>query len=205
MIMNRPVIAYHLLLTNYGFWLPNDPRGSWSAFVRAFELYRAAGSATKINSKHSVAGKPHDHQARRATKAALTRPPVVWNGRQAREVARGFADYATKNGRDVFAMAVMPDHALLVVGRSDLPIEKMANHLKARATSFLQTAGLHPFTGVKLKNGRHPTPWARHAWSVFLDTPAAVRSAIRYVEDNPVRAGLRRQRWSCVRRWEPDD
>jgi hypothetical protein len=23
------VIAYHVIITNYGFWLPNDPRGSW--------------------------------------------------------------------------------------------------------------------------------------------------------------------------------
>ena len=24
------VIAQHLVFTTYGFWLPNDPRGSWS-------------------------------------------------------------------------------------------------------------------------------------------------------------------------------
>ena len=36
------VLAYHLILTNYGFWLPNDPRGSWSEFVRAWELHEVA-------------------------------------------------------------------------------------------------------------------------------------------------------------------
>jgi len=27
------VLGTHLILTAYGFWLPNDPRGSWSDFV----------------------------------------------------------------------------------------------------------------------------------------------------------------------------
>jgi len=29
------VIGFHVILTAYGFWLPNDPRGSWSEFVGA--------------------------------------------------------------------------------------------------------------------------------------------------------------------------
>lgn len=36
--MPQPVIAYHLILTAYGFWLPNDPRGSGSETVRAGQL-----------------------------------------------------------------------------------------------------------------------------------------------------------------------
>ncbi len=39
--------ANHLIFTAYGFWLPNDPRGSWSNYVRAYELYQA-GPATKL-------------------------------------------------------------------------------------------------------------------------------------------------------------
>jgi len=26
------VLAYRAILSMYGFWLPNDPRGSWSEF-----------------------------------------------------------------------------------------------------------------------------------------------------------------------------
>jgi len=32
--------AYHAIFTAYGFWLPNDPRGSWSDFVGSWELFR---------------------------------------------------------------------------------------------------------------------------------------------------------------------
>ena len=32
--MNNPlVIAYHLIWTAYGWWLPNDPRGSGSVTI----------------------------------------------------------------------------------------------------------------------------------------------------------------------------
>jgi len=34
--MPRPlVIAYHVVWTAYGFWLPNDPRGSVSRVIRS--------------------------------------------------------------------------------------------------------------------------------------------------------------------------
>ena len=34
------VYAYHVIISAYGFWLPNDPRGSWSDMVRKYELLR---------------------------------------------------------------------------------------------------------------------------------------------------------------------
>jgi hypothetical protein len=55
------VIAYHVIVTNYGFWLPNDPRGSWSDFVRSWKLFLAAGPATKTDTRRSVANKGHDY------------------------------------------------------------------------------------------------------------------------------------------------
>lgn len=32
-------LGSHIILSAYGFWLPNDPRGPWSDFVGAYELY----------------------------------------------------------------------------------------------------------------------------------------------------------------------
>jgi len=194
--MMPPVLAYHLVLTCYGFWLPNDPRGSWSDFVRAFELYRVGGPTTRVKTKRSQAHASHDLEARAAMKAALARPPVVWTGEQGRVVARGFADYATKNNRRVYAAAVMPDHAHLVVARDTaISTERLGDLFKGRATSFLNRAGVHPFADRPYREGRLPSPWARKAWSVFLDSPADVARAVRYVEANPVQAGLRPQRY----------
>jgi REP element-mobilizing transposase RayT len=196
------VIAYHLILAAYGFWLPNDPRGSWSDFVRSFELYRTAGPATKVNTKASRAQHPHDHAVRLAAKAELKHEPVLFTGKQAREVALGFEDYIVKNERQVLACAIMPDHAHLVIARCDKPIETIAEQLKARATMFLKRADLHPFgppDASHAEAGRLPTPWARKSWSVFLRDAEAILRAIQYVQQNPIKAGYKPQPYNWVK------
>ena len=42
---------------------------------------------------------------------------------------------------------------------------------------------------------RVPKCWGRGEWKVFLD-PEDVTRAIQYVEDNPVKEGKKRQKWS---------
>jgi hypothetical protein len=81
------ILAYHVVFSTYGFWLPNDPRGSWSDFVAAWELFRY-GPATKTDERRSVAAKPHDHRVRMEAKSALKYPPVEFNGEQARRRTR---------------------------------------------------------------------------------------------------------------------
>src|SRR5579864_6353172 len=98
----RRVIAYHLIITTYGFWLPNDPRGSWSDFVGAWELLRF-GPATKTVARRSAAHDPHDVKLRLEAKKYLARKPVEFTGLQARAVARGFGDYCRRSGCVVFA------------------------------------------------------------------------------------------------------
>lgn len=78
------VIAYHTIITAYGFWLPNDPRGSWSDYVRSWEL-RRFGPATKVETRRSVARRPHDRLRRLAAKQALKYPVVHFTGVQARD------------------------------------------------------------------------------------------------------------------------
>ena len=77
------VIGYHVILSMYGFWLPNDPRGSWSDFVGSWELFRYGGGATKVNDRRSHAWDEHDRQFRREMKQHLKSPPVVLTGSQA--------------------------------------------------------------------------------------------------------------------------
>lgn len=69
------VLAYHLIVTAYGFWLPNDPRGSWSDFVRSWELFWY-GASSKVTTRASLAKRDHDRDLRRAQKSALRYDPV---------------------------------------------------------------------------------------------------------------------------------
>ncbi len=191
----RGVIATHVVWTTYGFWLPNDPRGSGSSFVGSEALYRHGG-ATRVSTRRSVAGRLHDASARRAAKGALRFAPVRLTGEQARSVAAGLGEAAAESGYVVRACCVMPDHVHVVVDAHAKPGEAVRDHLKARATRRLTRDGVHPFGAMATPR----SPWARKGWVVFLDTPADVRRAVAYVEANPARSGLRSQRWSFVTR-----
>ena len=102
----------------------------------------------------------------------------------------------------VHACAIMPDHVHLVVGRFRLSIERTCEQLKGAATAQLNRDGIHPFADVHYCNGRTPTPWARKGWWVFLNSNSDIHRSIRYVDKNPVHAGLRPQRWSFVTPYE---
>lgn len=190
------IVGYHVIFGMYGFWLPNDPRGSWSDFVGAWELFRY-GAATTTTERRSVAYKPHDRARRLAAKEALQRPPVILNGLQARAVGTGFANYFARSKCSVWACAILPDHVHLVVSRPGMDAEQLVIQLKGSATESLKEQELHPFGGMKDKQGRTPKCFARGEWKVYLDPPDLPR-AVSYVEHNPEKEGKPRQRWSFV-------
>ena len=189
------VLAYHLIISAYGFWLPNDPRGSWSDFIRSYELFLAGGPATKTDSRSSVAGSAHDVKAREAAKAALKYPPVRYSGLQAQAIGVGCGKAVAEYGYTIHAAAILPDHAHFVVARHGRTIEQIRDHLKSRATRELNDRGLNPMS----RYPKNPSPWARKGWHVFLNSADDIERAIRYVRMNPVKAGLPQQRWSWVR------
>src|SRR5215471_4556495 len=124
------IVGYHVTFSTYGFWLPNDPRGSWSTFVGSWELFRY-GKATKTNERQSLAYRSHDRTQRLAAKSALKRPPVQFTGIQALAVATGFHEYIRKCKLPVWACAVLPDHVHLVTGVPHIDIEQIVIQLKA--------------------------------------------------------------------------
>src|SRR6185312_2786246 len=195
------IAAYHVIFGAYGFWLPNDPRGSWSEFVGSWELFRY-GPATKTNETRSVALADHDVGNRLAAKQALKHPPVIFTGIQARAIARGFAEYVTHSGLIVWACAILPDHIHLVLARFRLDVEQVVIQLKGAATERLLAERLHPFGELRQADGRLPKCFARGEWSVFLDQPEDIPRSIVYVEDNPDKEGKKRQQWQFVTPFE---
>jgi REP element-mobilizing transposase RayT len=194
------VLAHHLLISAYGFWLPNDPRGSWSDFVRAWELARY-GEATKVTTRASVASKPHDRKLRLAARQALKYPAVTFTGVQARSIGQGFGRYLERSGVVVWACAILPSHIHLVVRRHRYGAETMMQQFKGNATMQLNRDGLHPLAEFAEEDKPAPSPWGEHGWKVFLDNDADIRRAIKYVEDNPLKEGKPRQHWAFVTRF----
>jgi REP element-mobilizing transposase RayT len=183
------VLAFHVMFGAYGFWLPNDPRGSWSDFVASFELDRA-GPATKVTTRQSLAGQPHDHHLRLEAKKHLKFPPVPLDGLQARAVGEGFKQALEEGSYLLHACTILPEHVHLVIGRHARRFGQIVGHLKARATQRLFAENLWA-------DQQRPV-WAERFWKVFLDTPPAVQRAIEYVEQNPLKEGKPRQRWTFV-------
>ena len=188
------ILGSHVIFSAYGFWLPNDPRGSWSDFVGSWELFRY-GRATRIDARHSVAHVEHDQSLRQAAKRALKYPPVQFSGIQAHAVSHGFAEYARKSKLLIWACAIMPDHVHIVLGRHRLSVEQLVIQLKGEATDRLNEEGIHPFP---VPFGKQPKCLARGEWKVYLDCEDDIFHAICYVEENPTKEGLRRQRWKFV-------
>jgi REP element-mobilizing transposase RayT len=190
------IAGYHVIFGAYGFWLPNDPRGSWSDFVGSWELFRY-GDATKTYDRRSAAHDTHDRAWRDAAKAELKYPAVQFTGEQARALARGFAEYLQTTNIIIWACAVLPDHIHLVIGNPGMLIEQLVIQMKGAATRQLEKEAIHPFGRFKAPGRRVPKCFARGEWKVYLDPDDLVR-AVRYVQDNPVKEGKRPQDWRFV-------
>jgi REP element-mobilizing transposase RayT len=183
-------VAHRVTFGAYGFWLPNDPRGSWSEYVFAPRL-RTFGPATKVHTRRSVACVSHDDRQRMTAKRALKYPAVVFNDAQIEAIARGFGTAVEETGLRAFACAVMPDHVHFVYAAHQRTNASLVAHLKSRATKRLNLERLHPLDGAA-------TPWAEGHWEVYLDTPEEVAEAIGYVDRNPTRVGRTAQHWPFV-------
>jgi REP element-mobilizing transposase RayT len=192
------LLGVHLCWGAYGFWLPNDPRGSGSEFVWSEELREFGEATTVLDRSRSVASMPHDRRQRLTAKKVLSRPAVQFTGVQARAIGRGFGWFADKYDLTVWACAILPEHVHLVVGPHHVHAHDLDRRLKAAGTAAMNAEGLHPFQFVPKPDGSLPKCWQRGCWAKFLYDEQAVRREIRYVEENPLKEGKPRQRWPFV-------
>jgi hypothetical protein len=94
----------------------------------------------------------------------------------------------------------MPEHIHLLIRRHrDLPeamIEAFQDDSRA-AILALNSLGLKSAArGID-----HPV-WGGPGWKVFLNTPFDMRRIVRYIENNPIKIGLPKQRWSFVKPYD---
>jgi REP element-mobilizing transposase RayT len=194
------IVGYHCIFSTYGFWLPNDPRGSWSQCVASWDLFRAGGPASKLNTRRSVAAaRLNQEQIQRRTLArnSLAHNPVILNGPQARAIGMAFSTVCALKSYRIHACAIMPQHVHLLVAHTTTDIRTVVGDYKRFATMELYRQSLHP-----AQNGAYSSApvWARGSWCVYLQ-PDEVPRVINYINHNPLRGGLPAQRWNCVTPW----
>jgi REP element-mobilizing transposase RayT len=188
----RPiVIAYHLIWTAYGTWLANDPRGSGSNAVQCSLL-------AELGDLHH--GRKNVQPARQVVREfyeraeACLRFPVIRYDAAGRElIALGIADAIAAHRYTCYACAIMPDHVHLIIRKHKYLAEDMIDHLQTASRLRLSDSPSLPYD--------HPI-WTQSGWKVFLDSPEHVWSVIRYIERNPMKAGLPKQHWPHVKPYD---
>ena len=181
------VIAHHLIFTAYGWWLPNDPRGSSSRTIKA-DLLDHLGELHHGRKRVQ----PASHEIRRFYNAAerwLRHDLLTFDPTARKFIADAFAATIAEHRYACYACAIMPDHVHVLVRKHKHPAEQMIATLQDASRLRLREADLRPTD--------HPI-WGGPGWKVFLDHPDEIRRTLRYIDENPPKHGLRGQRWSFV-------
>jgi REP element-mobilizing transposase RayT len=181
---NPLVIAHHLMWTLYGWWLPNDPRGSTSRSIRSDLVGELGALHLGRKAIQPAGGDLHDFYEQAAS--VLTHSLLSFAPNEFAAVAEAMGKSVVECGYTCYACAIMPDHVHLVIRKHRDPAEVMINRIQALTRERLISQGL--------REGPHPV-WTRGGWKVFLDHPDAVLRTVRYIEDNPMKMGLPRQAW----------
>ena len=186
------VIAHHLIWTAYGWWLPNDPRGSGSECVKS-DLLAELGEVHNGRKRVQPFGRELREFYEKA--APLLKHPLLKFDESARtEIAVAFGGEVAAQNYTCWACAVMPDHVHVLIRKHKHWAEEMAENLMRASRLRLIEQGHREHS--------HPTWIAGCGWKVFLDEPDEVRRTIRYIEQNPVKLRLPEQHWPFVREYD---
>jgi REP element-mobilizing transposase RayT len=191
--MPRPskILAHHLILSSYGFWLANDPRGSGSDELREQKF---ADLGDIHHGRKTI--QPTRTELRvfyqQATPRLDYRP--LWFGPREREmIGAAVHDVVERCGYTVWACAIGSNHAHVCVRYHRDKYETIWAKLTAQARTWL--------IAEKIVAPEHPV-WAERPYSVYLHSAEDIRRTIAYVEGNPSKEGLARQAWAFVRSYE---
>lgn len=188
---NPIVIAYHLIWTAYGWWLPNDPRGSMSKLIRS-DIISDLGELHYGRRRVQPAG----HIIREfyaEAESSLKHSLLTFDGQATAAIGNAFAETIGQSNYTCYACAIMPDHIHMVIRKHRHSAEEMIENLQESSRLRLQALGLrsidHPVRGGP-------------GWKVFLDHPTEVRRTNRYVEENPVKIHQPIQCWPFVKEYD---
>ncbi|MCH8342943.1 MAG: transposase [Planctomycetes bacterium] len=190
--MARPiVIAHHLIFTAYGWWLPNDPRGSNSKTIRndviaeLGEVHhgrkRVQPASADIREFYREAGKRLRHEL------------LTFSERDVSAIAAAFEEAIRSHRYTCWACAIMPDHVHLLIRKHKHLAEEMIANFQDQSRLRLRAEAL--------RSTDHPV-WGGLGWKVFLDHPDEVQRIVRYIQANPLKTGRPQQAWGFVKSYD---
>jgi hypothetical protein len=181
------VLGYHLVWMAYGWWLPNDPRGSMSSYI-------ASDPIAELGELHY--GRKRIQPANRVLRAfydeaqdALKFPLLRFSPEELHAVIISFGEVIQRFGYTCYACAVLPDHVHLCIRKHrDLAEDMIAN---------LQFASAEAVRRVGLRASNHPV-WGGPGWKVFLDSVEDIERTNGYIEANPTKLRMAPQLFPFV-------
>lgn len=182
--------AYHVIWGTYGFWLPNDPRGSWSEFVASWELLHH-GKSTAIAPREARSDEWASWQA--AALKSLRHLAIELTGVQARAIGVGFGNAVRRSKFIVLACSLFAETRSFGRGSTHFRHRASVHSAKRRGNEATQSR--------RSASSRDPCPRRQGTvalWKVFLEDDANIQATINYVEQNPIKEGKRAQGWSFV-------
>jgi len=181
------VIAYHLIFTAYGWWLPNDPRGSMSSFI--FQDILAELGELHFGRKRVQPCGEEIREFYREVAKRLTHELLLFDEVQRRIIGETYAEVIERENYTCWACAIMPDHVHLVIRKHRDQAEDMIRKFQEASRLRVRAEGFRAID--------HPV-WGGHGWKVFLHHPEDIHRVIPYVEKNPSKIGLPPQPWPFI-------
>ena len=185
------VIAYHLVWTAYGWWLPNDPRGSMSRTI-ACDVLQQLGELHYGRKRIQLPSRLI-RQFYNDARDLLKFPLLTFDPTETDAIARAFASVIHDETYTCYACAIMPDHIHILIRKHRDRAEQMI--------AKLQHESRKQVVECRVREVFHPV-WGGDGWKVFLDSPEDIWRTIRYVEQNPIKARLPAQSWDFVMRYD---
>ncbi|MBX9681103.1 MAG: transposase [Gemmataceae bacterium] len=182
------VIGYHLIWTGYGWWLPNDPRGSGSTVVRN-DVLKDLGEL-HYGRKRVQPPRATVKQFLSESAPRLMHSRISFDEAARKAIAEAFAETIRTERYTCYACVVMPDHVHILIRKHKHSAEAIMECLRSRSADKLRKTNLSP--------PGHPVWAGGDGWKVFLDVPDEIRRTIRYIDDNPLPLGLPQQKWAFV-------
>ncbi|MFB3891773.1 MAG: hypothetical protein ACE15C_07090 [Phycisphaerae bacterium] len=173
------VIGYHIILTGYGHWLPNDPRGSLSHVIYAPEIAKLGPSHYGPKEDQPSAAEMISFQ--RKAERSLHYPLLWWCPQARQELADAIGEVVITEGLTCYACAVLASHIHLLFRRHRMKAEAISPRLKEAGRARMRQLGFAP--------ADHPV-FSADPCHHFKSTPDQISECVGYIADNYAKHGV---------------
>ncbi|MBY0230046.1 MAG: transposase [Gemmataceae bacterium] len=181
------VAGHHLMFSGYGWWLPNDPRGSMSHEVRMPAL--AELGDLHHGRKRLQPARAELRAFHREAAPRLAYDVLDFDLQDVAVIGASFAETIRRQRYTCYACAIMPEHVHLLIRKHRDKAEQMLAALQDDSRAALRS--------LRPRWANHPV-WGGLGWKVFEFTQDDMERTVRYIDKNTVERGLPTQRWEFV-------